>query len=714
MNSWSRAALISVLCSSVLTACTKETVIQKEVLPPAQIEASAQVSKNSIQFEKASLEKIFMLIPSSIGGSRNESFNFLRPLLISFQKIGNRMAVFNHTTQDIYEAKKSKQLMQSFTIISESADSITFDFEQGFRSIDLKESMDILLPGTYARNNYISENKMETYLNVKDSVVEHLSLRNNSIFIKQFVRVAKAFQNPFFKDGEKDDQFTVEAGMSTPQTVEVSQTLFFEIKPYVPNFTFDSELIDEKERYGFFVNRAYVKNQNDTRLQITRWSIAESAGPIRVLLDKNVPAKFEQAVTEGVLYWNKIFGRDVLKVETGYADTEPQSDRSIVIRWIQWDEGPGAFANFQGDPLTGELFRGHIYFTSTFTKEKNQEGELNGALAMKHGNLCNLDFSASTLGKKDTVRSVIAHEMGHVLGLRHNFAGSSAVESTDAQIPESIKKIRANDTSNLHPVSSTVMDYLLPDAETVNGILIKDRALTYDRDAIAWAYLGQEPFAQPHSYCSDEHIGEAAIAKRKILGCSRGDGFKNPFIGDREKFLIEANQVIANFIQRIPPTKKAGSDLTQPYSIYFSTPDLGAKDLLKKSEIKNQFLMIDQVVKQYFSPYMKWGISKKNWDTDYSAYEGEQYITQKLREAGGLNEYIRSLIPQESGQPQFFENQARATLAQTDLTKLGLSKQEIEALIVNIPAKAKELDESFPKTVRDNFEKSTLRENLPE
>ena len=111
------------------------------------------------------------------------------------------------------------------------------------------------------------------------------------------------------------------------------------------------------------------------------------------------------------------------------------------------------------------------------------------------------------------VRDFIVHEVGHNLGLRHNFEGSTDRERFGA-------------TSEAVATSTTTMDYVV--GMTEPG--------TYDADAMRWAY-GDGPEETGYFYCTDEHVEIAA-------GCARWD-FGHP--------VLHFIKVIEGIVQEYPP-----------------------------------------------------------------------------------------------------------------------------------------------------------------
>jgi hypothetical protein len=123
----------------------------------------------------------------------------------------------------------------------------------------------------------------------------------------------------------------------------------------------------------------------------------DSHKPIVFALSTAIPDRYRQAVRDGVLYWNKAFGRPLLQVIDAPDDVTAPSPRYNVIQWPT-DRDFASTSHIQGDPLTGEILHAHIFILSR---------------SVSHGDLDE---------QNDHLRYVVAHEVGHALALRHNFA----------------------------------------------------------------------------------------------------------------------------------------------------------------------------------------------------------------------------------------------------------------------------------------------------
>ncbi len=150
-----------------------------------------------------------------------------------------------------------------------------------------------------------------------------------------------------------------------------------------------------------------------------------SAGkPIVYHVDPAAPEPVRSALLEGARYWQAAF--DAAGFPQGYrvellpADADPQDVRYNVIQWVPRSTRGWSYGTSVTDPRTGEILKGHVSL---------------GALRVRQDVLLFEGLSAPYSGEEaqsaevlkaalDRIRQLSAHEVGHTLGLSHNFAAS--------------------------------------------------------------------------------------------------------------------------------------------------------------------------------------------------------------------------------------------------------------------------------------------------
>jgi hypothetical protein len=231
------------------------------------------------------------------------------------------------------------------------------------------------------------------------------------------------------------------------------------LNPYRPNPNFKPFEIENLDHFGFY--ETYPQRRSGRTVFYAMKF--DSHKPIVFALSAGIPDRYRQAMRDGVLYWNKALGRHLLQVIDAPDDVAAPSPRYNVIQWV----GGGRFgstSHIQDDPLTGEILHAHIFILLR---------------SVKHGDLDE---------QNNHLRYLVAHEVGHALGLRHNFARG--------------------------PVS-TVMNYFDFEQEVRIGhevIRSGDDALEYDRKVVRHVYLGEPLDIETlPAFCTDGQTGCAPL-----------------------------------------------------------------------------------------------------------------------------------------------------------------------------------------------------------
>lgn len=152
-------------------------------------------------------------------------------------------------------------------------------------------------------------------------------------------------------------------------------------------------------------------------------SVSEAVKPIVYYLDPGVPEPVRSAIIDGAMWWSQAFEaigyKNAFQVKDLPANADPMDIRYNVIQWVHratrgWSYGFGVT-----DPRTGEIIKGHV----TLGSQRARHDYLI-AQAMTAPFSQNEDDQALVELALARIRQLAAHEVGHTLGLDHNFAGS--------------------------------------------------------------------------------------------------------------------------------------------------------------------------------------------------------------------------------------------------------------------------------------------------
>lgn len=152
--------------------------------------------------------------------------------------------------------------------------------------------------------------------------------------------------------------------------------------------------------------------------------------PIVYYLDPGVPEPIRSALLDGARWWAEAFAAidmpNAFQVRELPADADPMDVRYNIIQWVHratrgWSYGASII-----DPRTGEIIKGHVTLGSLRVRQDMLIAQ--GLLAPYASD----DPAAQQALKQQVeemalarIRQLSAHEIGHTLGIAHNFAASA-------------------------------------------------------------------------------------------------------------------------------------------------------------------------------------------------------------------------------------------------------------------------------------------------
>lgn len=166
-----------------------------------------------------------------------------------------------------------------------------------------------------------------------------------------------------------------------------------------------------------FINRHRLEKKDPSA------SVSEAVEPIVYYLDPGTPEPIRSALMDGAKWWNQAFEaagyKDAFQVKILPDDADPMDVRYNMINWVHRSTRGWSYGASVRDPRTGEIIKGNVSLGSLRVRQDFLIAV--GLMAPYEGEQISDEMQEMALAR---LRQLSAHEVGHTIGLAHNYTSS--------------------------------------------------------------------------------------------------------------------------------------------------------------------------------------------------------------------------------------------------------------------------------------------------
>lgn len=255
----------------------------------------------------------------------------------------------------------------------------------------------------------------------------------------------------------------VQQVVPTPQAITVRQHHSF---VQLPDTGFTRRAYDPRAGFGFtsyydyatpisepiekkFISRHRLQKKDPNA------AVSEAVKPIVYYLDRGTPEPIRSALLDGARWWNQAFEaagyRNAFRVDMMPEGADPMDVRYNLIQWVHRSTRGWSYGNSIDDPRTGEIIKGHVSLGSLRVRQDFLIAE--GLVAnYEDGKPIDTAMQAMALAR---LRQLSAHEVGHTLGLMHNYIASTQGRASVMDYPHPLVTIKNDSTLDLSQAYAT-------------------------------------------------------------------------------------------------------------------------------------------------------------------------------------------------------------------------------------------------------------------
>lgn len=255
-------------------------------------------------------------------------------------------------------------------------------------------------------------------------------------------------------------------------------------------------------------------------------AMSEPVEPIVYYVDRGAPEPIKSALIEGASWWEQAVAaagyQNAFVVKELPEGVDPMDLRYNVIEWIHRSTRGWSYGNSIIDPRTGEIIKGHVSLGSLRVRQDFLIAQ--GLVEAYAGDGTKPDPRLLEMSLA-RLRQLAAHEVGHTLGLQHNFAASTQDRASVMDYPPPLVTLDEQGNIDLRQAYATgigawdkrtilygYQDF--PDAPNENKSL---RAILQENLTKGFRYLTDADARPPESASPFAHLWDSGASASEEL-----------------------------------------------------------------------------------------------------------------------------------------------------------------------------------------------------